>query len=223
MTERNYITEPGAQTTGTARTVPTDRVQPNRWNYNVQSEEVFTKLVESMRRFGYSQPIVVRHIGGPRYEIINGEHRWRAATALKMPTVEVFDLGDIPDTKARELAIVLNNLTGSPDEIRLADLLRDINETVKLPDMVAVMPFTERDMQHLVESVDFQFENLSGADTRSVEEKQQTEPLEEVSVSFDKASGAKVAARLAGVHENANTAVALMLAAWEARDADSSR
>jgi hypothetical protein len=217
VSERNYITSPGAVTTGEAKVVSIEKLVPNRWNYNTQSAEVFNKLVESIRRFGYSQPVIVRSLESGRYEIINGEHRWRAAQALKWGSIEVFDLGKMDDTRAKELCVILNNLGGKPDEIRLADLLRDINESVSLPDMVAVMPFTARDMEHLVSSVDFQFEHLSTEDDRSGEEKAKDEAKEALVVEFLQDDGEEVLERLLEVDVDVNVALETILAAWEKR------
>jgi ParB family transcriptional regulator, chromosome partitioning protein len=42
-------------------------------------EEAMAELVHSIREVGLLQPIVVRPLGGDRYELIMGERRWRAA------------------------------------------------------------------------------------------------------------------------------------------------
>ena len=51
----------------------------------VFDEEALAELVHSIREFGLMQPIVVRAIpvsdGGPRYQLVMGERRWRAAQA----------------------------------------------------------------------------------------------------------------------------------------------
>lgn len=44
-------------------------------------------LAASIRAQGIVQPLVVRSIGGERYEIVAGERRWRAAQQLKLATV----------------------------------------------------------------------------------------------------------------------------------------
>lgn len=150
-------------------TVSTETVSPNRYNYNAQTSEVFTKLVESIRRFGFVQPLIVREVEGEeyRYEIVNGEHRWRAACELRMAEVAIVNLGTISDVKAKQLAVILNELGGSPDEVRLADLLRDINVDIDVGDIAAVMPYTEKELSMFIDSVDFSFANLSTQDTRA--------------------------------------------------------
>ncbi len=123
-------------------------------------------LGERGSRFGFTLPIIVRELGKGKFEIIDGEHRWRAAKELLMPEVRVVNLGVVPDEKAKQLTILLNELGGSPDQVRLADLLRDINATVDFAALSAVMPYSSKELAMFIESVDFSFSKLSDQDTR---------------------------------------------------------
>lgn len=57
----------------------------------VFDEEALSELVHSIREFGLLQPIVVRAVqgvpGGPRYQIVMGERRWRAAQEAGLATI----------------------------------------------------------------------------------------------------------------------------------------
>ena len=60
--------------------IPLDAITPNpRQPREVFDEEALAELVFSLREIGLLQPIVVRPLGGDRYELIMGERRWRAA------------------------------------------------------------------------------------------------------------------------------------------------
>jgi len=60
--------------------VPLDAITPNpRQPREVFDEEALAELVHSLREVGMLQPVVVRPLGGERYELIMGERRWRAA------------------------------------------------------------------------------------------------------------------------------------------------
>lgn len=167
-----------AVTLGESKLVDLKSIVPNPWNYNTQPEETFTKLAESLRRYGFVQPIIVRHKGG-KLEIINGEHRWRAAQMLSMKQVPVIDLGELDDGKAKQLSIILNELGGSPDQVRLADLLRDINAEVPFEDLSTVMPFTGNELRMYLDSVDFSFDNLSSEDVRPPKKKEEDAAADE--------------------------------------------
>jgi ParB family chromosome partitioning protein len=60
--------------------IPLDAVQPNpRQPRQVFDEDSMAELVHSIREVGLLQPVVVRPLGGERYELIMGERRMRAA------------------------------------------------------------------------------------------------------------------------------------------------
>lgn len=143
--------------TGEAKLVPHADVVPNPWNYNEQSDETFDKLVESLRRYGFVQPVITRRLASGAHEIINGEHRWRAAEKLGMRDVPIVDLGEVSDTRAKELAIVLNELGGQANTLKLSDLLRSIEIEVPREALASVMPFTDREFATFFESTDLSF------------------------------------------------------------------
>ena len=70
-------------------------IEPNpRQPRQVFDEESLAELVHSIREFGLMQPIVVRTLdgaagasGGPRYQLVMGERRWRAAQAAGMTAI----------------------------------------------------------------------------------------------------------------------------------------
>ncbi len=60
--------------------IPLDAVLPNpRQPRQVFDEDAMAELVHSIREVGLLQPVVVRPLGGERYELIMGERRMRAA------------------------------------------------------------------------------------------------------------------------------------------------
>lgn len=64
--------------------LPLDRITPNPLQpRQVFDEEALAELVTSIREVGLLQPVVTREITGdeqgPRYELVMGERRWRAA------------------------------------------------------------------------------------------------------------------------------------------------
>jgi ParB family chromosome partitioning protein len=63
--------------------LPVSAIEPNaRQPRHVFDEEALEELKTSIQEVGFLQPIVVRDIGGGRYEIVMGERRWRAAQAV---------------------------------------------------------------------------------------------------------------------------------------------
>ncbi|MEU9548514.1 ParB/RepB/Spo0J family partition protein [Streptomyces werraensis] len=56
-----------------------DAITPNpRQPREVFDEDALAELITSIKEVGLLQPVVVRQVGGGRYELIMGERRWRA-------------------------------------------------------------------------------------------------------------------------------------------------
>lgn len=65
-----------------------EAISPNpRQPRQVFDEEAMAELVHSIREIGLLQPVVVRPVGGDRYELIMGERRWRAAQAAGLAAI----------------------------------------------------------------------------------------------------------------------------------------
>src|SRR5512135_825616 len=137
----------------------TSELRPNSWNPNVMSEEDYGKALESIRRFGFVDPITVRDFETGGLEIIDGENRWRAAKDLGLREVPVIIVW-VDDETAQQLTIVLNELRGRPDEARLAKIIAELNQHHPLDDLERVLPFRRAELAKMVatrrEAVDWQ-------------------------------------------------------------------
>lgn len=141
---------------------------------------MYQKELASIRRFGMVVPLIVRHAsppspapGVPRtratpsrapipsYEIIDGEHRWKAARELGYTELPVWDLGDVSDAVAKQLTIVLNETKGTPDPGMLGALLMDLLETELPADLLEVLPFPEERFTELTKLADFDWNTIA--------------------------------------------------------------
>lgn len=146
---------------GRPYTVGLDTLRPNRWNPNEQDPETFRKELASIRRFGFVQPIIVRPDGDNRWEIIDGEHRWKAARELGMATVPIFDVGPIPDSEAQQLTVILNELRGKPNEKKLGEVLKNLLASETLDRLTEVMPYTKEQYGKIAKLPDFDWGALA--------------------------------------------------------------
>lgn len=112
--------------------VSVEAVVPNEWNAVELSEEDERKLKSQMRVSGpeKTEPITVRRVG-EKWEIVNGEKRWRIARELgrkQIPAVEI----DVPAQEAKMYCLSYNLLRGTVNYVKLQRLL------LKDPEMVEV-------------------------------------------------------------------------------------
>ncbi|GAA3145040.1 ParB/RepB/Spo0J family partition protein [Nonomuraea roseoviolacea] len=70
------------------REIPLEAIVPNpRQPRDVFDEERLDELAASIKEVGLLQPIVVRSVGGGKYELIMGERRWRASKLVGLDPV----------------------------------------------------------------------------------------------------------------------------------------
>jgi ParB family chromosome partitioning protein len=85
-----------------------DLLQPGKYQPRTRMDEAALKeLADSIRMQGIMQPILVRPVGGGRYEIIAGERRWRAARMAGLSDVPAL-VREVPDNAALAMALIEN-------------------------------------------------------------------------------------------------------------------
>ena len=88
--------------------MPIEFLQANRQQPRERFDaDQISELVASIREQGILQPILVRPIGGDRFEIVAGERRWRAAQQAGLHEVPVV-VREFSDEEALQIAIIEN-------------------------------------------------------------------------------------------------------------------
>ncbi len=85
--------------------------------------EKLQELSDSIKAQGIIQPIVVRSIGGEKYEIVAGERRWRAAQLAGLQQVPVV-VKDIDDRATMAIALIENIQRQDLNPLEEAEALR---------------------------------------------------------------------------------------------------
>lgn len=104
--------------------VSPSEVKPNTYNPNRQKPETLELLKLSMKQDGFTQPIVAQRSTG---EIVDGEHRWRAARALGLASIPVVFV-DMTTEQMRIATLRHNRARGSEDLSLALEVLRDLQE-----------------------------------------------------------------------------------------------
>ncbi|MHB8526381.1 MAG: ParB/RepB/Spo0J family partition protein [Candidatus Acidiferrales bacterium] len=96
-----------AEPVGSSLQVDIDLIDPSPYQPRTRfAQSALDELAQSIRRTGIIQPLVVRR-RGPRFQLLAGERRWRAAQLVSMHRVPVV-IQDVPDDKAMEITLVEN-------------------------------------------------------------------------------------------------------------------
>ena len=89
-------------------TLSVSRIQPGRYQPRTRMDEhALAELAASIRTQGLMQPLLVRPMGGERYELIAGERRWRAAQMAGLEQVPAL-VRPVPDEAALAMALIEN-------------------------------------------------------------------------------------------------------------------
>lgn len=83
-------------------------LQPGKYQPRTRMDEgALAELAESIKLQGVMQPVLVRPLGGGRYEIIAGERRVRAAKIAGLTDIPVL-VREVPDESAAAMALIEN-------------------------------------------------------------------------------------------------------------------
>jgi ParB/RepB/Spo0J family partition protein len=138
-----------------------DRVYPNPWNVNEMDQATYQKELASIREYGFIDPILVRsHPWEPdAWQIIDGEHRWLGAKELGYSRIPA-NIIDVDDETAQELSLVLNDLRGTANQVKLSALVRSLAEKRDPERLQRVLPYSRERFAEMIaatreEKVDF--------------------------------------------------------------------
>jgi len=141
---------------------PVDDLYPNPWNVNAMSPAEFESLKASIARYGLPFAIVVRpHPDMPsKWQIVDGEHRWRAAKALGWKNVWIHP-EDYDDITAKEVGLVLNELHGQPDQTKLSGIVQELEKQSRDFDSFrAAIPFSNERLEELLGRIKVDYDAL---------------------------------------------------------------
>jgi ParB family chromosome partitioning protein len=119
------------------KSIPVEWLQRGRYQPRVDMrQDTLENLAESIRAQGVVQPIVARRVegkvDGPRYEIVAGERRWRAAQLAGLSEIPAI-IRNVPDEAAIAMALIENiqreNLNPLEEARALDRLIREFDLT----------------------------------------------------------------------------------------------
>jgi ParB family chromosome partitioning protein len=124
-------------TSDVLQTVEIGKLQPGKYQPRTQmDQESLASLAASIKSQGVMQPILVRAIGGDRYEIIAGERRWRASQLAGLQEVPVL-VREIPDEAALAMALIENIQRENLNPLEEANGIKRLIEEFSMTHQVA--------------------------------------------------------------------------------------
>lgn len=124
-------------------------ITPNEYNPNRQSDHDYELLQRSIREDGFTQPVIAHR---ETKQIVDGEHRWRAAHSLGMDTIPVVYV-DMTAEQMRISTLRHNRARGSEDVDMSAAVLRDLRELGALDWAQDSLMLDDSEMNRLLDDI----------------------------------------------------------------------
>lgn len=138
---------------------------PNDWNPNVLSELKFNALRNSIKEFPEileGQRVIVRQHPSEKnkYEILNGEHRWRIATELKFKTIPIGILVESNNNKAKLISLALANV-GEEEYDKKLGVINSIQKEFDLSYIADIIGEDQNTLMTLIDEMNINTESLA--------------------------------------------------------------
>lgn len=144
-----------------------DQLKPAKYNPRIdlkEDDKEFVKIMDSIKRFGLVEPIVVN---GEDMTVIGGHQRLKAAKILGHTEIECALLFGLSKNDEKILNVSLNKLSGKWDYEKLEELINSIDI-----DQVKFTGFDQSELNDLFGILD---ETLKAEEEKSLEEEKKTE------------------------------------------------
>lgn len=147
-----------------------DKLVKAVWNYKQNDDVTLQKLVENIKKNGVVETILVRELDTGYFEIINGNHRYDAIQSLNIPDVMVCNLGKISESRAKRLAIELNETSFPNDNQILASILKEISKEFGVDDILSSLPYSEKELDKFLSMENWAVHSSSSDSSSSMSE-----------------------------------------------------
>lgn len=135
-----------------------DLIIEANWNYKKENEELENKLTENIKRNGLIENLHIRKLETGFYECINGNHRLKALKGIGRKYAIVYDHGEISLSEAQIIALETNETKFVSDDLKLAKIIKNISENTDIDSLISSLPFSDTDIKHYLELIDFEFD-----------------------------------------------------------------
>lgn len=148
------------------RVVPIKQVKPNKYNpkkhYDTTPEgkQQFARILKSMKQHGQIDPLLCRELKDGTFEIVNGFHRYKAATKLGFKEVEIKNLGKLSDAKAKAIALATEDSKVPLDKLGVAKIVHEL--LIEDESLLEDIPYSEEDAEELKKLAEFDFDAYEG-------------------------------------------------------------
>jgi len=128
------------------------------WNWKEDDDFVANQLVNNLKRNGQVENILIRELETGFFEVVNGNHRYKAMQKIGCKKIIAYNLGKISDSHAKRIAYETNETRFKSDPVKQSDIISDLIDTFGKKDILETLPNRESEIDSLIDinSVDFE-------------------------------------------------------------------
>ena len=152
--------------------LPIDKLVEASWNYKDDDEVLQEKLAENIKRNKQIENIIVRELDTGFYEVVNGNHRYKAMKNIGASKVMVYNLGKVSLNEAKKIAYETNETKFNTIDAKLNLMLKELSEDYSLEELSKTSPFELEEIKHRIESLDFNFDAFAKVPTITPSDKE---------------------------------------------------
>lgn len=149
------------------RKVPIDRLHPAAYNPRKDlqpGDPEYEKLARSIDQFDYVEPVIWNERTG---NVVGGHQRLKVLITRGDTEIDV-SVVNLSEPEEKALNVALNKISGEWDEERLAEVLRELSESVEVD--ATITGFDENEIEELFNAVTSGDEESALADSDAVDE-----------------------------------------------------
>lgn len=139
--------------------MPLEKLVKADWNYKDDDHTKAAKLAANVKRNGQIENLMIRELPTGFFEVVNGNHRLDVFQELSMKKAVCYNFGRITDAQARRIAIETNETRFRTNNIKLAEIIKEIGmgdlAEFSLAELAETMPFTGDELKSFIDLVEF--------------------------------------------------------------------
>lgn len=127
--------------------IPIEQIHPNSFNSNEMSDEEQRKIKEDILANGFFGAILVRPVASGGFEIVDGEHRWRALREIGISEVPCLVV-EHDDAKAQINSIRLNTERGNQNPKKVGKIIQSLEASgMTLPQIERDLIYSQAELE----------------------------------------------------------------------------
>jgi len=125
------------------------------WNYKTDNQDMARKLKENIKENGILQASIIYENKEGKLVVLDGNHRLDAYNELGIDEVPCIKLGKISLSRAKRIAIEINETKFDSDPVKLAETIKDISMDFPLEELEITLPYSIEELENMKNLLDF--------------------------------------------------------------------